>query len=238
MRVFFAGATPGNLVPGLSYLIIAAQRVPTESGMRLFLKLRETPQNIFCKMQGDLNYLFSDYQIEQINKQKLFVNLSFWGNHYLVIRLYRQETPPYLHLLIKRWQQLEFSAYNKFSTPLRIYFSLNTSHLTLLSFTPSILPMPICTAPPLYRIRYQSLRYLTSWGIRNVLLHMFFISQLPTSPSTNNGNKYFPGTAEFAMPTRTSQDLLSLQINFPHYPITFHMHKRTINYLNGHDVMI
>jgi len=70
---------PGNLVPGLSYRIIAAQKVPTESGMRLFVKLRAAPQNIFCKMQGDLTYLFTDYQIEQINKEKLFVKFSFWG---------------------------------------------------------------------------------------------------------------------------------------------------------------
>jgi hypothetical protein len=47
MSVLFAGAMPGNLVPGLSYPIIAAQKVPTESGMRLFVKVRATPQNIF-----------------------------------------------------------------------------------------------------------------------------------------------------------------------------------------------
>jgi len=31
-------------------------------------------------MQDDLTYLFTDYQIEQIIKEKLFVNLSFCGN--------------------------------------------------------------------------------------------------------------------------------------------------------------
>jgi len=47
--------------------------------MRLFVKLHAAPQNIFCKMPGGLAYLFSDYQIDQINNEKLFVNLSFCG---------------------------------------------------------------------------------------------------------------------------------------------------------------
>jgi len=63
MSVLFASAIPGNLGPGFSYLIISAQKVPTESGMRLFIKLRAAPQNIFCKMPDDLTYLFTDYQI-------------------------------------------------------------------------------------------------------------------------------------------------------------------------------
>jgi len=71
-------ATPANLVPGLSYLVIAAQKIPTERGMPLFIKLRAAPKNIFYKMPGDLAYLLTDHQIEQINK-KLFINFSFWG---------------------------------------------------------------------------------------------------------------------------------------------------------------
>ena len=72
-------ATPTNLVPGLSYLVIAAQKIPTERGMRLFIKLRAAPKNIFYKMPGDLAYLLTDHQIERINNQKLFINFSFWG---------------------------------------------------------------------------------------------------------------------------------------------------------------
>jgi len=72
-------ATPSNLVPGLSYLVIAAQKIPTERGMRLFIKLRAAPKNIFYKMPGDLAYLLTDHQIEQINNKKLFINFSFWG---------------------------------------------------------------------------------------------------------------------------------------------------------------
>jgi len=79
MSVLFASAMPGSLQPGLSYLIISAQKVQTESGMRLFVKLRATPKNVFCKMPGGLAYLFTDYQLEQINNEKLFVNVSFWG---------------------------------------------------------------------------------------------------------------------------------------------------------------
>jgi len=35
-----------------------------------------------------------------------------------------------------KWQQPELSKHNKFNTSLRIYFSLNTRQLTLLSYTP------------------------------------------------------------------------------------------------------
>jgi len=72
-------ATPANLVPGLSYLVIAAQKIPTERGMRLFIKPRAAPKNIFYNMPGDLAYLLTDHQIERINNQKLFINFSFWG---------------------------------------------------------------------------------------------------------------------------------------------------------------
>jgi len=30
-------------------------------------------------MPGSIAFLFTDYQIEQINSDKLFINLSFWG---------------------------------------------------------------------------------------------------------------------------------------------------------------
>ena len=89
MSALFSRAMHANLVPGLTYLIMYAQKIQTENGMRLFVKLRAAPQNIFCKVPEGLAYLFSDYQIDQINNEKLFVNLSFWGNHFLGIRLYR-----------------------------------------------------------------------------------------------------------------------------------------------------
>jgi len=79
MNVLYASSTPASLVPGLSYLIIAAQKIPTERGMRLFIKLRAAPKNIFYKMSGDLACLLTDHQIEQINNEKLFINFSFWG---------------------------------------------------------------------------------------------------------------------------------------------------------------
>ena len=79
MSALFASAMPGSLVPGLAYLIMYAQKIQAEDGMRLFVKLRPAPQNIFCKMPGGLAYPFTDYQIDQINNEKLFVNLSFWG---------------------------------------------------------------------------------------------------------------------------------------------------------------
>ena len=89
MNVLYASSTPASLMPGLSYLIIAAQKIPTERGMRLFIKQRAAPKNIFYKMPGDLAYLLTDYQIEQINNEKLLLT-SLSGEHpYLVTRLYR-----------------------------------------------------------------------------------------------------------------------------------------------------
>jgi len=79
MNAILASAMADSLVPGSTYLIMNAQRIPTENGMRLFVKLRATPQNIFCKLPGGLAYLFTDYQVDQINNDRLFVNLSFWG---------------------------------------------------------------------------------------------------------------------------------------------------------------
>jgi hypothetical protein len=72
MNVLYASSTPASLVPGLSYLVIAAQKITTERGMRLYIELRAAPKNIFYKMSGDLAYLLTDHQIEKINNEKLY----------------------------------------------------------------------------------------------------------------------------------------------------------------------
>jgi len=79
MNALFSRAMTVSLVPGMAYLIMYAQKIMTENGMRLFVKLHAEPKNVFCKMPEGLAYLFSDSQIAQINNEKLFVNLSFWG---------------------------------------------------------------------------------------------------------------------------------------------------------------
>jgi len=47
--------------------------------VRLILKLRAEPRNIFDKMPAYDAYFFTDSQISRINKEELFVNLSYWG---------------------------------------------------------------------------------------------------------------------------------------------------------------
>ena len=87
MSALFSRAMPGCLVPGLTYLITYAQKIQAENVMRLFVKLHAAPQNIFCKMPGGLAYLFSDYQIDQINNEKLcqlifLGKITFWRSDY------------------------------------------------------------------------------------------------------------------------------------------------------------
>jgi len=78
MNALFASAMTASLVPGSTYLIMNAQRIPTKNGMRLYVKLRAAPQNIFCKLPGGLAYLFTDYHIDQINNDRL-CKLIFLG---------------------------------------------------------------------------------------------------------------------------------------------------------------
>jgi len=49
MSVLFSRAMPVSLVPGMPYLIMYAQKIQTENGMRLFVKLRAEPKNVFVK---------------------------------------------------------------------------------------------------------------------------------------------------------------------------------------------
>ena len=42
------------LAPGQTYLILSAKRIPTEKGIRLFVKLRQTPQEVLCKLPAGL----------------------------------------------------------------------------------------------------------------------------------------------------------------------------------------
>jgi len=78
MNALFSRAMTVNLVPGMAYLIMNAQKIMTENGVLLFVKLRAEPKNVFCKMPEGLAYLFADSQIAQINNEKHF-KLLFWG---------------------------------------------------------------------------------------------------------------------------------------------------------------
>jgi len=66
------------LVPGQTYLIMNAKRMPTEKGMRLFVLLR-TPETVLCKLPAGFSYLLTYPQIQRINSDKLFVKLSYFG---------------------------------------------------------------------------------------------------------------------------------------------------------------
>jgi hypothetical protein len=62
-----------------TYLIWNAKRIPTEKGLRLFVRLRVQPNGVLCKLPAALTYLFTDHQIDRINSDKLTVNLSYFG---------------------------------------------------------------------------------------------------------------------------------------------------------------
>jgi len=81
MNTLFEAATPLSadiLVNGLSYQIMYAQKCVTPNGVRLILKLRADPMNIFVKMPDYDAYLFTDSQISRINNEQPFVNI-YWG---------------------------------------------------------------------------------------------------------------------------------------------------------------
>jgi len=64
-----------TLVSGLPYLIMYAQKIMTTNRLRLILKLRADPKNLFVKMPSDDAYLFTDSQISRVNNEELFVNM-------------------------------------------------------------------------------------------------------------------------------------------------------------------
>jgi len=67
------------LQAGQMYLILNAKRIPTEKGLRLFVRLRLHPNGVICKLPPALTYLFTDHQIDRINSDKLRVNLGYFG---------------------------------------------------------------------------------------------------------------------------------------------------------------
>ena len=71
------------LVPGQTYLIRNAKRMPTKKGMRLYVVLciffEDSIQNVLFKLPGGFSYLLSYPQIVRINSNKLFVKLSYFG---------------------------------------------------------------------------------------------------------------------------------------------------------------
>jgi len=78
MNPLRAKAMSECLVPGQTYTI-NAKRIPTEKGIRQFVKLRQHPQDALLKLPAGLTYLFTDHQIHRINYDKLWVKLSFFG---------------------------------------------------------------------------------------------------------------------------------------------------------------
>jgi len=82
MNTLFKAATPVSvdiLMKGLPYRILYAQKCLTPEGVRLILKLGAHPKNVFVKMPNYCAGVLTDSKISRINKEKLFVNLSYWG---------------------------------------------------------------------------------------------------------------------------------------------------------------
>ena len=71
------------LVPGQTYRIINAKRMPTKKGMRLYVVLRifleDRFQDVLFKLPGGFSYLFSYPQIDRINSKKLHITFSYFG---------------------------------------------------------------------------------------------------------------------------------------------------------------
>jgi len=68
-----------SLIKGATYRITYAQKCMTLLGVRLFLKLRAHPRNIFVKLPYYHTCLLEMSQIDEINKEKLFLNFSYCG---------------------------------------------------------------------------------------------------------------------------------------------------------------
>jgi hypothetical protein len=67
------------LTAGQTYLILNAKKMPTEKGLRLFIKLRIPPKHVLCKLPSAFTWLFTDHQIDRINSNNLHVKLSYFG---------------------------------------------------------------------------------------------------------------------------------------------------------------
>jgi len=68
-----------SLIKGATYRVVYARKCMTPQGLRLFLKLRAHPHNIFVKLPNSCVEVLETSQIDKINRHKLFVNFSYWG---------------------------------------------------------------------------------------------------------------------------------------------------------------
>jgi len=85
MHTLFQAAERVNvdiLMKSVPYRIMYAQKCLTSQGVRLILKLRAHPQNIFVKMPNYCAGVLEMSQIDRINKEKLFINISYWGRQH------------------------------------------------------------------------------------------------------------------------------------------------------------
>jgi hypothetical protein len=68
-----------SLVKGATYRILNAHRCMSPQGVRLFLKLRTHPHNIFVKLPNYCVNIFTISDIDKINQHQLLLNFSYWG---------------------------------------------------------------------------------------------------------------------------------------------------------------
>jgi len=71
-----------SLIKGATYRITYAQKCMKPLGVRLFLKLRAHPRNISVKLPYYHTWLLDMSQIDEINKEKIFLNFSYWGRQF------------------------------------------------------------------------------------------------------------------------------------------------------------
>ena len=74
--------TTDILIKGVPYRIMFPQKCLTPLGVRLILKLRAHPQNIYVMLPNYCAGLLEMSQMDRINKEKLFVNISYWGRQH------------------------------------------------------------------------------------------------------------------------------------------------------------
>jgi hypothetical protein len=91
--------TPDILIKGVPYRIMFAQKCLTPIGVRLILKLRAHPQNIYVMPPNYCAGPLEMSQIDRIDKEKLFINI-YWGrqpsgDHIIVVRNADAPTPTY-----------------------------------------------------------------------------------------------------------------------------------------------
>jgi len=69
-----------SLIEGYPYRIMNAARRHTVLGPRLFVELAAPWGNVVCKLPWGMLNLFTDHQIQLINRYRLSLNFAYFGD--------------------------------------------------------------------------------------------------------------------------------------------------------------